>query len=83
MVLNPIRLMPLAIAIVTGFALVLMSVVAENTAYAQWIIPSQLNGAYKQQQHIEDNNERKILRASETTTATTILHQLIKSVPGK
>ena len=83
MVLSPIRLMPLAIAIVTGFALVLMSVVAENTAYAQWIIPSQLNGAYKQQQHIEDNNETKILRAAGTTTATTILHQLIKSVPGR
>ena len=83
MVLSPIRLMPLAIAIIAGFALVLMSVVAENTAYAQWIIPSQLNGAYKQQQHIEDNNETKILRASETTTATTILHHLIKSVPGK
>jgi hypothetical protein len=72
--------MPLAIAIVTGFALVLMSIVAENTVYAQWIIPSQLNGAYKQQQHIEDNNQTKILRAAGTTT---ILHQLIKSVPGK
>ena len=79
MVLIPIRLMPLAIAIVTGFALVLMSIVAENTVYAQWIIPSQLNGAYKQQ-HIEDNNQTKILRAAGTTT---ILHQLIKSVPGK
>jgi hypothetical protein len=68
---------PLAIATVTGFALVLMSMVAENTAHAQWIIiPSQLNGAYKQQQHIEDNNQTKILRT------TTILHQLIKSVPA-
>jgi hypothetical protein len=66
--------MPLAIAIVTGFALVLMSVVAENAVYAQWIIPSQLNGAY---------NQTKILRAAGTTTTTTILHQLIKSVPGK
>jgi hypothetical protein len=70
----------LAIAILMGFGLILMSIVAENTAYAQWIIPSQLNGAYKQQQHIEDNNQTKILRAAETTT---ILHQLIKSVPGK
>jgi|GEM_PF-4567004 len=69
--------MPLAIAIVTGSALILMSIVAENNVYAQWIIPSQLNGAYKQQQHIEDNNQTKILGA------TTILHQLIKSVPGK
>jgi hypothetical protein len=72
--------MLLAIAIVTGFALVLMSIVAENTVYAQWIIPWQLNGAYKQQ-HIEDINQTKILRAAGTTT--TILHQLIKSVPGK
>lgn len=48
----------LAIATVTGFGLILMSIVAENTAYAQWVIPSQLNGAYKQQ-HIEDNNQTK------------------------
>jgi hypothetical protein len=59
----------LAIAILMGFGLILMSIVAENTAYAQWIIPSQLNGAYKQQ-HIEDSNQTKILKT------TTILHQL-------
>jgi hypothetical protein len=69
--------MPLAIAIVTGFALILMSIVAENTVYAQWIIPSQLNGAYKQQ-HIEDNNQTKILTAERT-----ILHQFVKPVPEK
>ena len=79
MVLISIRLMPLAIAIVTGFALLLMSVVAENTVFAQWIIPSQLNGAYKQQQHIEDNNQTKLLAA----TTTTIVHQFIKHVPEK
>ena len=59
-----------------------MSVVAENNAYAQWIIPSQLNGAYKQQQHIEDNNQTKILRAAGTTT-TTIVHQFVKHIPEK
>jgi len=78
-----IKLMPLAIAIATGFALVLMSIVTENNAYAQWIIPWQLNGAYKQQQHIEDNNQTKILRTAGTTLTTTILHQFIKHVPEK
>jgi len=70
--------MPLSIAIVIGFGLVLISMVAENNAYAQWIIPSQLKDAYKQQQHIEDNNQTKILAAERT-----ILHQVIKHVPEK
>jgi hypothetical protein len=74
--------MPLAIAIVTVFGLVLMSIVAKNTAYAQWIIPSQLNDAYKQQ-HIEDSNQTKILTAAGTTSITTIIHQFIKPVPEK
>ena len=73
------RLMPLSIAIVIGFGLVLISMVAENNAYAQWIIPSQLKDAYKQQQHIEDNNQTKI----PTTAITTIIHQFIKRVPEK
>ena len=67
--------MPVAIAIVIGFGVLLMSIVAENTAYAQWIIPSQLKEAYKQQ-HIEDSNETKIL-------TTTIVHQFIKRIPEK
>ena len=84
LVLILIRLMPLAIAIVTGFGLImLMSIVAENNAYAQWIIPSQLNGAYNQQQHIVDNNQTKILRAAGTTTTTTIVHQFVKHFPEK
>jgi hypothetical protein len=69
--------MPVAIAIVIGFGVLLMSIVAENTAYAQWIIPWQLNGAYKQQ-HIEDSNQTKILTAERT-----ILHQFVKPVPEK
>jgi hypothetical protein len=35
LVLIPITVIALAIAIVTGFGLILMSIVAENTAYAQ------------------------------------------------
>jgi hypothetical protein len=73
-----IRLMLLAIAIVISFGLVLTSIVAENNAYAQWIIPSQIKDAYKQQQHIEGNNQTKIL-----TGTTTIIHQFIKPVPEK
>jgi hypothetical protein len=69
--------MPLAIAIVIGFGLVLISM-AENNSYAQWIIPSQLKDAYKQQQHIENNNQTKIL-----TATTTTIHQFIKPVPEK
>jgi hypothetical protein len=57
--------MPLVIAILTGFGLVLMSIVVENNAYAQWIMPSELNDAYKQQQHIEDNNQTNIVTAGE------------------
>jgi hypothetical protein len=68
--------MPLAIAIVIGFGLISMT--AENTAYAQWIIPWQLKGTYKQQQHIEDSNQTKIL-----TATTTIIHQFIKPIPEK
>ena len=79
MVLFPIRVTVLAIAKVIGFGLVLMSIVAENNAYAQWIIPSQTKDAYKQQQHIEDNNQTKIL----TATTTRIIHQFIKPVPEK
>ena len=71
--------MTFAIAIVIGFGLILLSMVAENNAYAQWIIPSQLKDAYKQQQHIEDNNQTKI----QTTAITTIIHQFIKRVPEK
>ena len=76
------RLMPLSIAIVIGFGLVLISMVAENNAYAQWIIPSQLKDAYKQQQHIKDNNQTNIVTATATTT-TIIIHQFIKPVPEK
>ena len=72
--------MPLAIAIVIGFGLILISMIAENNSYAQWIIPSQLKDAYKQQQHIEDNNQTKILTA---TTTTTIIYQFIKPIPDK
>jgi hypothetical protein len=71
--------MPLVIAIVIGFGLILISMIAENNSYAQWIIPSQLKDAYKQQQHIEDNNQTKIL----TATTTTIIHQFIKPIPDK
>jgi hypothetical protein len=71
-------LKPLAIAIVVGFGLILLSMVAENNAYAQWIIPSQLKDAYKQE-HIEDDNQTNIV----TATATTIIHQFIKPVPEK
>jgi signal transduction protein with GAF and PtsI domain len=72
-------LRPLAIAIVIGFGLVLMSMAAENTAYVQWIIPSQTKDAYKQQQHIEYNNQTKTL----TAATTTIIHKFIKPVPEK
>jgi len=78
LVLILFRVIALAIAVVTGFGLVLMSIVAEDNAYAQWIIPWQLRDAYKQQQHIEDNNQTKILAAERT-----ILHQVIKHVPEK
>jgi len=78
LVLILIRLMLLAIATVTGSGLILMSIVAENNAYAQWIIPWQLKDAYKQQ-YIEDNNQTKIL----TATTTKIIHQFIKPVPVK
>lgn len=78
LVLILIRVIVLAIAVVTGFGLVLMSIVAENNAYAQWIIPWQLKDIYKQQQHIEDNNQTKILAAERT-----ILHQVIKHIPEK
>ena len=78
MVFILIRLMPFATAIVIGFGLILLSMVAENNAYAQWIIPSQLKDAYKQQQHIKDNNQTNIV-----TEATTIIHQFIKTVPEK
>jgi hypothetical protein len=74
--------MPFAITIVIGFGLVLMSMVAENNAYAQWIIPLQPKDAYKQQQHIEDNNQTNIVLAT-TTTTTKIIHQFIKPVPEK
>jgi hypothetical protein len=72
-------LRPLAIAIVIGFGLALISIVAESTAYAQWIIPSQTKDPYKQQQHIEDDNQTKTL----TATTTTIIHKFIKPVPEK
>ena len=78
MVFILIRFMLLVIAIVIGFGLILLSMVAENNAYAQWIIPSQLKDAYKQQQHIEGNNQTKILAAERT-----ILHQVIKPIPEK
>jgi hypothetical protein len=68
----------LAIAVATGFGLVLTSIVAENNAYAQWIIPWQLKDAYMQQQHTEGNNQTKILAAERT-----ILHQIIKPIPEK
>jgi hypothetical protein len=68
----------LAIAVVAGFGVtILMSMVVENNAYAQWIIPWQLKDAYKQQ-HIEGNNQTKIL-----TATTTIIHQFIRPVPEK
>lgn len=57
--------MPLATAIVISFGLVLMSIVVENNAYAQWIIPSELKDAYEQQQHIQDNNQTNIVTAGE------------------
>ena len=63
MVFILIRLMPLVIAIVTGFGLIVMSIVDENATYAQWIISSQLKGAYKQQ-HIEENNQTKTVTTS-------------------
>jgi hypothetical protein len=66
----------LAIAVAAGFGVVLMSIVAENNAYAQWIIPWQLKDAYKQQ-HIEDNNQTKIL------TTTKIIHMDHKTISRK
>jgi hypothetical protein len=78
LVLILIRVIALAIAVATGFGVVSMSIVAENNVYAQWIIPWQLRDAYKQQQHIEGNNQTKILAAERT-----ILHQVIKPIPEK
>jgi hypothetical protein len=78
LVLILIRLIVLAIAVVTGFGvIILMSMGVENNAYAQWILPWQLKDGYKQQ-HIEDNNQTKILTAAATT-----IHQFVKPVPEK
>jgi hypothetical protein len=49
-----------------------MSIVAENSAYAQWMIPSQTKDAYKQQ-HIKDNNQTKLLTAARSRKVNHIL----------
>jgi hypothetical protein len=74
LVLILIRLMPLVIAILTGFGIVLMSIVVENNAYAQWIMPWELNDAYKQQQHINT----WYIKHSNSRGTTKIIHQFIK-----
>jgi hypothetical protein len=65
--------MSFVISIITGFGLIAMPMFAENAAYAQWIIPSQLNDAYRQQ-HIEDNNQTKLV---------TTIPSFIKHIPEK
>ena len=62
MVFILIRLMPLVIAIVTGFGLIVMSIVDENATYGMDNI-LRLKGAYKQQ-HIEENNQTKTVTTS-------------------
>ena len=46
--------MPLAIAIVTGFGLLVIMSLESNSVFGQWIMPSELEYAYKQG-HLESN----------------------------